>query len=91
MKSLCAQAGSGEKECIYGAVRDVMNNNAEDPNGQAFCEVVKPQFRGYCFYGLGTILGTQHARSRRQARRLREVGEGRGPDPVPERRRRPSA
>ena len=63
MRSLCAQAGSGEKECIYGAVRDVMNNNAEDPNGQAFCEVVKPQFRGYCFYGLGTILGTQHADS----------------------------
>ena len=61
MKSLCAQAGSGEKECIYGAIRDVMNNNAQDPNGKAFCEIVKPQFRGYCFYGLGTILGTQHA------------------------------
>ena len=61
MRSLCAQAGSGEKECIYGAVRDVMNNNAQDPNGKAFCEVVKAQFRGYCFYGLGTILGTQHA------------------------------
>jgi mono/diheme cytochrome c family protein len=61
MKELCAQAGSGEKECIYGAVRDVMNNNAQDPNGKAFCEVVKPEFRGYCYYGLGTILGTQHA------------------------------
>jgi mono/diheme cytochrome c family protein len=61
MKSLCAQAGSGEKECIYGAVRDVMNNNAQDPNGKAFCEIVKATFRGYCFYGLGTILGTQHA------------------------------
>jgi mono/diheme cytochrome c family protein len=69
MKELCAQAGSGEKECIYGAVRDVMNNNAQDPNGKAFCELVKPQFRGYCFYGLGTILGTQHADSegKRQA------------------------
>ena len=69
MKELCAQAGSGEKECIYGAVRDVMNNNAQDPNGKAFCEAVKPQFRGYCFYGLGTILGTQHADSagKRQA------------------------
>jgi cytochrome c553 len=61
MKSLCAKAGSGEKECIYGAVRDVMNNNAQDPNGKAFCELVKTRFRGYCFYGLGTILGTQHA------------------------------
>lgn len=60
MKRLCAEAGSGEKECIYGAVRDVMNNNSQDPNGKAFCEVVKPEFRGYCYYGLGTILGTQH-------------------------------
>jgi mono/diheme cytochrome c family protein len=69
MKELCAQAGSGEKECIYGAVRDVMNNNAQDPNGKAFCDIVKPQFRGYCYYGLGTILGTQHADSegKRQA------------------------
>jgi cytochrome c553 len=61
MKELCAQAGSGEKECIYGAVRDVMNNNSQDPNGKAFCEAVQAQFRGYCYYGLGTILGTQHA------------------------------
>jgi hypothetical protein len=59
MKSLCAQAGSGEKDCIFGAIRDVMNNNPQDPNGAAFCEVVKPGFRAYCFFGMGTILGTQ--------------------------------
>jgi mono/diheme cytochrome c family protein len=63
MKDYCAQAGSGEKECIYGAVRDVMNNNAQDPQGAAFCELVKPKFRNYCFFGMGTILGTQHADS----------------------------
>jgi cytochrome c553 len=61
MKSLCAQAGSGEKECMFGAIRDVMNNNPQDPNGKAFCEIVKPNLRGYCFFGMGTILGTQHA------------------------------
>jgi mono/diheme cytochrome c family protein len=59
MKSLCAQAGSGEKDCIFGAIRDVMNNNPQDPNGAAFCDVVKPGFRAYCFFGMGTILGTQ--------------------------------
>jgi mono/diheme cytochrome c family protein len=59
MKSLCAQAGSGEKDCIFGAIRDVMNNNPQDPNGKAFCEVVKSGFRQYCFFGMGTILGTQ--------------------------------
>jgi mono/diheme cytochrome c family protein len=61
MKKLCAMAGSGEKECMYGAIRDVMNNNPNDPQGEAFCEIVKPELRGYCFFGMGTILGTQHA------------------------------
>jgi mono/diheme cytochrome c family protein len=65
----CSQAGSGEKECIFGAARDIMNNNSADPRGKRFCEVVKKQFRSYCFWGLGTILGTQHAdqESRRAA------------------------
>jgi mono/diheme cytochrome c family protein len=64
MKTFCAEAGqkaNGEKECIYGAIRDVMNNNTQDPNGKAFCETVDAQYRDYCFYGMGTILGTQHA------------------------------
>jgi hypothetical protein len=63
MKNLCHMAGSGEKECIYGAIRDVMNNNAQDPQGEAFCKLVKAKFRAYCFFGIGTILGTQHADS----------------------------
>ena len=61
MKNLCGMAGSGEKECIYGAIRDVMNNNPQDPQGEAFCKVVKATFRAYCFFGMGTILGTQQA------------------------------
>ncbi|HEU5065868.1 MAG TPA: cytochrome c [Gaiellaceae bacterium] len=69
MKSLCAQAGSGERDCIYGAIRDVMNNNPQDPNGKAFCESVSPGFRPYCFFGMGTILGTQQStpEAKRQA------------------------
>lgn len=63
MKTLCSKAGSGEKECIFGAIRDVMNNNAQDPQGEAFCEIVKAKYRGYCFFGMGSILGTQHADS----------------------------
>ena len=88
MKSLCAQAGSGEKECIYGAIRDVMNNNPQDPNGKAFCEVVKPTFRAYCFFGMGTILGTQQSTPETKRAGVRAVGEGRGPRPVPDGRRR---
>jgi mono/diheme cytochrome c family protein len=61
MKDFCHQAGSGERECIYGAIRDVMNNNPQDPNGKAFCERVDSAFRNYCFFGIGTILGTQQS------------------------------
>ena len=61
MRGYCARAGSGERECIYGAARDLMNNDSSDPRGREFCTRVKRQHRSYCFYGLGTIFGTQHA------------------------------
>ncbi len=76
MRNLCAMAGSGEKECIYGAARDVYNNNARDPAGKAFCEIVKTRFRGYCFYGLGTILGTQHADSEGKRAACEQIAKG---------------
>jgi mono/diheme cytochrome c family protein len=76
MKSYCAQAGSGEKECIYGAIRDVMNNNSADPNGKAFCEAVKAKFRNYCFWGMGTIIGTQHADSAGKQQACEEWAKG---------------
>jgi mono/diheme cytochrome c family protein len=60
-RGFCARAGSGEKECIFGAVRDIMNNDSSDPRGKRFCEIVERRFRSYCFFGIGTILGTQHA------------------------------
>jgi cytochrome c553 len=61
IRALCAQAGSGEKECLYGAVRDVLNNNSRDLGAKTLCENVAKRFRSRCFFGLGTILGTQHA------------------------------
>ena len=76
MKDFCAQAGSGEKECLYGAIRDVMNNNSRDPNGKAFCEIVKAKFRNYCFWGMGTILGTQHADSEGKRQACEEWAKG---------------
>jgi hypothetical protein len=61
MRELCRTAGSGEKACIVGAIRDVMNNNPQDPQGKEFCEVVRAEFRAACFFSMGTILGTLHA------------------------------
>jgi cytochrome c553 len=60
MRTYCAKAGSGERECIYGAARDMMNNDSTDLRGREFCTKVKQRFRLYCFRGLGTIFGTQH-------------------------------
>ncbi len=76
MKRFCVLAGSGEKQCIYGAIRDVMNDDARDPNGKAFCEAVNPKFRGYCFWGMGTILGTLHADSGRKTAACKQFAKG---------------
>ena len=59
-KGYCARAGNGERECIFGAVRDIMNNNSQDLGAGKFCRIVERAYRSYCFYGIGTILGTQH-------------------------------
>lgn len=69
IRSYCGQAGSGEKQCLYGAARDIMNNDSSDLAARDLCTKVKRQFRGFCFYGIGTIIGTQHAdeAGRRQA------------------------
>ena len=60
-KRYCDFAGSGERECVYGAVRDIMNNNARAPDARRLCEIVDSAFRSYCFEGIGTIVGVQYA------------------------------
>jgi cytochrome c553 len=61
MRAYCARAGSGERECLFGAARDMLNNDANDLRARELCSTVKRKHRAYCFYGLGTIIGTQHA------------------------------
>ena len=58
--SICARAKTMERECIFGAVRDVLNNNASDLRAKALCERVKQGIQWYCYHGIGTILGTLH-------------------------------
>jgi hypothetical protein len=57
----CGQAGDGERECLFGAARDILNTNPSDLRGRRLCESVVEPTRSYCFFGLGTILGTVHA------------------------------
>jgi cbb3-type cytochrome c oxidase subunit III len=60
--AVCAQARpDGERECLYGAVRDILNNDSTDLRGRKLCESVPKTDRSYCFFGLGSILGVVHA------------------------------
>ena len=61
IRQLCAMAGSGEESCLYGAVRDILNNNSQDFGAKVLCENVQPRFRARCYFGIGSILGTQHS------------------------------
>jgi mono/diheme cytochrome c family protein len=57
----CRQARpDGEGECLFGAARDILNNDSTDLRGRKLCESVPAKHRAYCFYGLGSILGAVH-------------------------------
>jgi cytochrome c553 len=57
---LCRIAGANEDDCIYGAARDIANNDAAGERAARFCEKVKASARAHCFEGVGTILGGLH-------------------------------
>lgn len=62
----CSQAGSGEKECIFGAVRDILNNNPQDVRSKELCTKVASEFRDYCTYGIGSMVGTYYSTAAEQ-------------------------
>ena len=57
---LCRIAGANEDDCIYGAARDIANNDAAGERAARFCDKVKVGARAHCFEGVGTILGGLH-------------------------------
>jgi mono/diheme cytochrome c family protein len=54
---LCLLAGSGTDECLYGASRDYANNYAGGQQAAQLCNLSPVRYQGYCFEGVGTILG----------------------------------
>jgi cytochrome c553 len=58
---ICALAGGSARECIYGAARDIVSNDAGPKRAIPLCEGAQAAARGYCFEGIGTILGGLHA------------------------------
>jgi mono/diheme cytochrome c family protein len=79
IRATCRRAGSGERECLFGAARDILNTNANDLRGRRLCESVVGPDRSYCFYGLGTILGVVHSTD---ADKRRACGRFAGPRDV---------
>jgi mono/diheme cytochrome c family protein len=57
---ICRVAGDMERECVYGAARDMTSNYAGGKEAARLCTTVATAIRAYCFRGIGTILGTLH-------------------------------
>jgi mono/diheme cytochrome c family protein len=55
---ICSYAGKDAGECIYGASRDYANNYAGGKEAAVLCSMSPQKHRGYCFEGIGTILGS---------------------------------
>ena len=60
MQTLCHKAGSGERDCITGAVVDVLNNNPSDLTAKGFCAGVRDAFRSTCYRTIGFMVALQH-------------------------------
>ena len=59
-RELCAYAGSGEEQCIFGAVRDILNTDPSDLGAARLCRLARPEHRSYCAYGIGSIVAVKH-------------------------------
>jgi cytochrome c553 len=58
---ICALAGIQARECIYGAARDIVSNDAGPKRAIPLCNGAPAPSRAYCYEGIGTILGGLHA------------------------------
>jgi cytochrome c553 len=54
----CRAAAEMERECIYGAARDVTYNDAGPRRAKVLCDSASLELRAYCWEGIGTILGS---------------------------------
>jgi hypothetical protein len=50
-----------ERECVYGAGRDLTSNDGGSPRSKVLCAKAAAPFQDYCFEGIGTILGGLYA------------------------------
>jgi cytochrome c553 len=58
---ICRLAGDMERECVYGAARDVTYNDAGPGRAKLLCGAAAANLRGHCWEGVGAIVGTLFA------------------------------
>jgi Cytochrome C oxidase, cbb3-type, subunit III len=68
----CAPARDRTGDCIYGAARDLVNNDAATERAQVLCNTAPRTHRVACFRGIGTIVAAMHPTI---AERTRVCGE----------------
>jgi hypothetical protein len=65
---LCRLAGRQEGQCLYGAARTIADTDARADRAAAFCRGASSAVAGFCFAGVGVVVGllqpTDAARSR---------------------------
>jgi cytochrome c553 len=57
---ICGLAGDMNRECVYGAARDIVSNDAHPRRAKVLCDSAAAPLRPRCFEGIGTILGGMH-------------------------------
>jgi mono/diheme cytochrome c family protein len=55
---ICATGGTLARHCLFGASRDLTAQDFGPNRAAKLCRASPQDARGYCFYGIGTILGS---------------------------------
>ena len=58
---ICTEGGDMERECVYGAGRDLTSNDGGSQRAKVLCREAASSIQDYCFEGIGTILGGLYA------------------------------
>jgi hypothetical protein len=58
--AICALAAKFAGECVYGAARDIVDNDARPNRASEMCAIAPGPLRSRCYEGVGSILGALH-------------------------------
>jgi hypothetical protein len=76
VRRLCSLAASHERDCIYGAVRDMTSHFSDGTRAAGLCRSLQVDLRSICFNGVGTILGTISTDTAGRRRRCAAIKPG---------------